>query len=392
MIYICVNNSPKRAGGVERVVRKILENISVELHPELMLLCNDDNEGEKFVFNGIDCKNIKSQKGNLILNSFFLYSRLAYSYKIYTFLKHNIRDGDIINFHGLEYLFFTSLFRKQITKKVKIILTVHGSFFQFYSNLSSSFFPRYLLASLFFFFERWYIFFIEKISNKRVDYYIFLTKRTFRFYKKYFKIIKPYSLIPNGIDINKRVFSRKIFKRKFRFVTIGSNVKTKGLDIAIRAIEKVNKINSSVEAELIVVGFPDFHKYYKKNILSSHLCYAGTVKPEHIDEWYEKAHCLLLPSRSEEFPIVVLEALQNGLPFIVSNNCNTDEIPGHGGFGYIVDGYCEDDWVEAIQKMKIRENYSKFVNNIDSHNFSSFDWKNIARKYEEVYELMQVKT
>ena len=49
-----------------------------------------------------------------------------------------------------------------------------------------------------------------------------------------------------------------------------------------------------------------------------------------IDDYYQCADAVIVPSRSEAFGLVVLEAMRNGKPVIVSNRGSLPELVIHG--------------------------------------------------------------
>ncbi|NCF74927.1 MAG: glycosyltransferase [Xanthomonadaceae bacterium] len=384
MIYIILNNSPKRGEGVEQVIKNLVINFSDPFKKKILLICNDLNESENFCFCGIKCVNLKTKRYNF-LDRILLLSRLSYSYKIYRFLKCNANDKDVINVHGTEYLFFTGIFKKKI-KKIKIILTVHGSYFERYSKQFVGIsLLRYLLLKFYLLFFGWYIFLIEKIAVKGADKFVFISEYFQNYYAENYKISQENGVvIHNGI---KRCEKIKNFKRKlsskFDAIIVGSAVFCKGLDIAIKVVEQINKKGLSLN--LNIVGFSDFYKYHKKEKVPHYLKYIGRISPEKMDFYYQKSDFLLFPSRYEGFPLVILEALGNGLPIIVSKICKTNEIENHNDFGYIIkDAHNISEWVEVVEKMINLDTYNFFRKKINKHDFSKILWEDIARQYENL--------
>ena len=70
---------------------------------------------------------------------------------------------------------------------------------------------------------------------------------------------------------------------------------------------------------------------------------------EEIDEWYQQAECLVLTSRHEALPNVLLEAMANGCP-TASFNCKYGpaDITAHGRYGLLVPDGDIDDLAKAI--------------------------------------------
>lgn len=59
----------------------------------------------------------------------------------------------------------------------------------------------------------------------------------------------------------------------------------------------------------------------------------GWIRPDRIDDYYRSADALIVPSRWEGMPLVILEALRNGTPVLASSGCGMGEILRHTGSG-----------------------------------------------------------
>ena len=64
--------------------------------------------------------------------------------------------------------------------------------------------------------------------------------------------------------------------------------------------------------------------------------FAGFQSYESLPEWYAQASCLILPSASEPWGLVVNEAMASGLPVVISDRCGcVDDLVRDGQNGYI---------------------------------------------------------
>ena len=98
---------------------------------------------------------------------------------------------------------------------------------------------------------------------------------------------------------------------------------------------------------------------------------------------FRNADLFIMPSLTETFGLVYIEALSQGLPIIYSK--------GHGVDGYFDDvkngisvhPKSVDEITNAIQT--IYENYSEYLSS-DLSYLDQFRWENIAKKYMEVYQ------
>jgi len=128
--------------------------------------------------------------------------------------------------------------------------------------------------------------------------------------------------IPNFIKAPKRLFLTK----KKQILYIGRIHPIKALHKLIEAVglsEEFIKNNF----KLIIVGkFEDRHKYYYDELielikslnLESMVIFKGHIQGNEKEEIISESYCLVLPSESENFGNVVIEALNQGTPVIAS--------------------------------------------------------------------------
>jgi glycosyltransferase involved in cell wall biosynthesis len=145
----------------------------------------------------------------------------------------------------------------------------------------------------------------------------------FYFLKDY--INKTITITP-GVDTNR--FKPKIYNFKNRILFVGSLKKAekyKGLEFLLGAI---NIIKENIkDVKLTVVGEGDCMIYYKrlcKNLgIKRNVEFKGSIIGRKLVEHYQKSNVLVLPSLSESFGMVLLEAMACKKPVIGSNiECN----------------------------------------------------------------------
>jgi glycosyltransferase involved in cell wall biosynthesis len=387
MIYIVLNNSPEYGGGVEQVVGNILKNSPDNLKEKVILLCSDEKKSEEFFWKSYKCINFKVKK-SFLLDKLFLFSQLKYSYKIYSFFEKNGNEGDVVNVHGVEYLFFLTLLRKRICSKLKIILTVHGSYFEQYTNFVVRRLPwKFFFIKGFFFFWRWLFFFLEKISIGGVDKYIFITKHLQEYYIRTFHVKRDISIvIRNGIEKTKEnKYSNKKRSNTLVAIIIGSNFYLKGLDIALNVIKRINSLYAEDnKIKLTIVGFDDFYRHIPRERVPNFVNYIGRVDASEVKAWIRKSDFLLFPSRHEGFPLSILESIREHIPVIVSEACRFEEIPGSEKMGVIVSGYKEKEWENAM-KFFMKKIFI-FQKNLQKMNTEPFLCEEVARKYNDIFD------
>jgi glycosyltransferase involved in cell wall biosynthesis len=302
-------------------------------------------------------------------------------------LKNKLKDGDVVNIHegdGISTIF--ALLRFRIKKDIKVIVTNHALVLMRRNSFISNLPNRYLLLKIIFIFFMPYYYLVERNYLKNADCIVTITQKTKKFIQKYY--IKKFDnvIIRNGLDNSKRIL-RKYDEPKTAII-VGAATYPKGLDIAIESIVKFNsaKDKESDKINLRIIGFWDFEKYFKDKKESKYIQHIGQVEHKDMNEQYSQADFMLFPSRSEEFAsLVVLEALQNGLPVVVSNECNINEMDNWNDWAYQINTWDVDDWVTGIEKITNTDNFKQKQQAVNEQDFSKYDWKYIAKQYDELF-------
>ncbi|QPF87118.1 glycosyltransferase [Bradyrhizobium genosp. L] len=138
---------------------------------------------------------------------------------------------------------------------------------------------------------------------------------------------------------------------KPRYLYVGRLSTEKSLDLLLRAFSRVLPKHPS--ATLVLVGKGPAENALQElagNLgISQHVQFAGAKFDESLVEEYLKATCLVLPSYSEPWGLVVNESLSFGCPAIVSNRCGcVPELIDEGQTGYSFDWGSLDDLTDKI--------------------------------------------
>lgn len=141
-------------------------------------------------------------------------------------------------------------------------------------------------------------------------------------------------IIPgSGVNLDKHVFTEYPQSDKIVFLFVGRVMKAKGIEEFLYASEKLSEKYENVE--FLICGFCDEKKYIPKiEELSKkyNLNYLGSVL--NIDEYYQKSHCVVLPSYHEGTANVLLEGQATGRPVISTDapGCGETFVENVSGF------------------------------------------------------------
>jgi glycogen(starch) synthase len=105
----------------------------------------------------------------------------------------------------------------------------------------------------------------------------------------------------------------------------------KGVDHFIRAARRVVDVDPNVV--FVISGSGDMTTQVIEQVgamgLSEHVRFAGALWDEDRDRMYQSADLLVMPSVSEPFGLVPLEALQHGTPAIITKQSGVAEVLSH---------------------------------------------------------------
>lgn len=121
------------------------------------------------------------------------------------------------------------------------------------------------------------------------------------------------------------------------FIFVGQLTERKGILTLIEAIEKLTTTHQSFH--LSIIGSGDLERkvqeYLQVHELQNFITLLGTIDSKKVSEYIYQADLLILPSVFDGWGIVVNEALQNGIPALVSNQCGAKELVRNGQNGLI---------------------------------------------------------
>ncbi len=269
----------------------------------------------------------------------------------------------VVHIHNIGPAMFAPLLR--LAGK-KVVLTYHSAN---YEHDKWNWFGKFVLRMS------------EKIALSTSNRIIFVNK----FQRdKYSEKVKAKSVyIPNGIVPLQRNPATD-FLQKLRIdpgkyiLSVGRITPEKGFDLLIQAYN-----NLKTDVKLVIAGAPDQDTAYfdsLKAIAGDNVVFAGFVDGGNLSQLYSHALVYVLSSRIEGFPLVLLEAINFGLPLLVSDIEATHllDLPEKS--------YFKSSDEESLQ-LKLREflteNSKEYI--CCTVDVEDYNWDNIARRTVEVY-------
>mgnify|MGYP001205774323 CR=1 FL=1 len=103
-----------------------------------------------------------------------------------------------------------------------------------------------------------------------------------------------------------------------------------------------------------------------------------------MDRIFQKTDLMFLPSKSEGFPKVILEAASSSIPSILYNDYGADEWINNGENGFVVNKF--EEVVSTIKLLLSNNNLMKKNSEGALILSEKYDWKNLIRNWEKVID------
>lgn len=149
---------------------------------------------------------------------------------------------------------------------------------------------------------------------------------------------KTTSLIPSG-------------NKPFTILFLSNLMKEKGVFVLVDACSILNEIGYAFQCEFVGgegdISEPELERYIYDRKLSDKVKYLGKRYGELKEMSFEQADVFVLPSRCDCFPLVVLEAMQHGLPVITAHEGGMPDMVDNGVTGFMISPY---DNADALAK------------------------------------------
>jgi len=214
-----------------------------------------------------------------------------------------------------------------------------------------------------------------------------LKEDTYRFFKvdKNIKVIPnfvDFSLYKNGVDANLR---SSFASEDERIITHISNFrKLKRVDDVIHIFEGIQQ---NISAKLLMVGegpeLEGVRALAKSKGLEDKIFFLG--KSKRIEQITQISDLFLLPSETESFGLVALEAMASSVPVVSSNVGGLPEVNIEGKTGFLRPvGDVDSMTSAALTILKDETSLNQFKKNALEH-AKTFDLDTIVPLYEDLY-------
>lgn len=200
-------------------------------------------------------------------------------------------------------------------------------------------------------------------------------------------------VVPNGIDQywlentfnSKNDNAEDELSHRVDLIYVGTFIPRKHLLLIQQAVIAINKEFAELSVHLNIVGGGGKHEKRVLELVKQFPCYftyhGKIFDKDVLRDLYRKCNFFVMPSSSETFGLVYVEAMTQGLPILYTR--------GEG-----IDGFYSDNIGEKISISTVDEVKSKIIKMIENKNNYSIpldlieknhNWAEIAKKYIDIY-------
>ncbi|HZD02514.1 MAG TPA: D-inositol-3-phosphate glycosyltransferase [Actinomycetes bacterium] len=171
-------------------------------------------------------------------------------------------------------------------------------------------------------------------------------------------------IVPHGVDRSRfhpgdRVAARAALgvSGKHVLAFVGRLQPLKAPDVAVRALALLRRRRPELDVELLVVGGPSGNgveeprrsaALARQEGVAARVRFLPAQPHDRLATVYQAADLLLVPSRSESFGLVALEAQACGTPVVASRVGGLSHAVGDGTTGLLVCGHDPERWATAV--------------------------------------------
>ncbi len=289
-------------GGINRYCIDLVQGLNeMGVSVSLMAITRRSDDREPWLLN-------QGQQSGIVVRQLVMHYFLDFSaiFRLRRILKH--ARFDIVHSQGYRSNIIGRLATRGLKRSIPSITTLHGIITQTDDSRRMRFYLK-----------------LDLMTRSWSHHFIAVDQGSKNHYVKLGICHENISVIHNGVSLPNidRVFVNNNHKIIVGYV--GRLSKEKGIDYLINVIKNVLSLSSQVEF-LIIGDGPE--KYLldplKEAPIENHVTCVGQVSD--IAPYYRQMDLILVPSRSEGLPFVVLEAMSYGIPVIATHVGGLPEI------------------------------------------------------------------
>lgn len=331
---------------------------------------------KQFIYNNVELAYGSDILAKIKKNFLFLFVIPFYLYYQFWAIKKIIKYEKINIIHAhwmIPQGFIAVLYKILFNKKTKIIVTIHGADINSFNNYLGKIIKQFIL--------------------KRIDK---LTVVSNALKQKVIKLgyLKEIYVYPMGVDTNlfspeKKDISLKVkynIKNEF-LLFVGTLSERKGIKYLIQAMPLI--IKEYPEAKLLVIGDGNLKNEMialtKELKVDNNIIFTGAIEHDKLPPYFATADLFILPSLSEGFGLVIIEAISCKTLAVTSNLPEINDIIIENNTGF----YFENKNSTSISQkiiyiLKNKEIFNTIKENGRQYVNANFAWNLVSNNYIKI--------
>ncbi|MDD7835452.1 D-inositol-3-phosphate glycosyltransferase [Paenarthrobacter sp. AB444] len=204
---------------------------------------------------------------------------------------------------------------------------------------------------------------------------------------------------PPGVDLN--IFTPAFRKKSrarldvrpnsFHILFAGRIQRLKGPQIFVKAASILRQRRPDIDLEMTILGALSGAKDFNlQQIISDAgmddvVTHRPPVVATELAGWFRSADVVVMPSFSESFGLVALEAQACGTPVVATNVGGLSRAISDGRTGILVDGHNPSDWADALEDLYDDVQTREDMGRLAATHAESFGWQRTAAITLESY-------
>lgn len=196
-------------------------------------------------------------------------------------------------------------------------------------------------------------------------------------------------VVTNGIDLDQE--ARGVPDGAPFFFAVGRLGAMKGFDLLVRAFRAAEL---GPDVRLCIGGDgperSSLERLAEEQGVSARVEFRGWMTTEEVARVMSEAMAVVVPSRSEAFGIVALEAWRAGAPLIMTSRGGAAEFITDGEDGVLVDPLDTGQLSAALERVARDARLREELSERGRMSVRAFDWSEVAGRYEALYRRLSL--
>ena len=194
-------------------------------------------------------------------------------------------------------------------------------------------------------------------------------------------------IIPNGIDqfwIDNLNYEKKLEKGVVKFLYVGDLSKNKNIH---KSISIIKTLRNSLPCTLLIIGSGGGYAKQINRLVSANSNFVSYLPKindkKKLLEYFRSNDIFIMPSKTETFGLVYVEAMSQGLPCLYSSGQGIDGYFKNGEIGYSIN---PDDIETSIKSINLILNDYTTISKNCINGSKLFNWDAISEKFITQYK------